>query len=208
MENEKTENTENAETVANDAAKKRLKSLKKAKRMLKELYSVAENSALTGAFQDGANAATQSYNQILAYVLRQDIDLEGMFPPLPEDSTYDTIAVASRVLRGYVECEIEEAEESEENNSEVNISLGSAGNRIHLSKGNKHINLEDLGTIKDIGKIIRDNLPDFMKNDYQEAEKERQEAERDRREAERDARDAERERREAERERREEHRED
>jgi hypothetical protein len=166
MENEKTENISNAVNTANDndAAKKRIKSLKKAKRMLKELYSVVEHSALTGAFQNGANAATQGYNQILAFIIRQGIDLENMFPPLPEDSSYDTVAVASQVLRGYVEGEIEESEEENgEGNSEVNILLGSAGNRIHLSKGNKHINLEDLGTIKDIGKLIRDNLPDFMK---------------------------------------------
>jgi hypothetical protein len=191
-------NTENTENKENNAAKKSLKSLKKAKRMLKELYSVVEHASLTGAFRHGGAAAAQGYNQILTFVRSQEMDTEltGMFSPLPEDTSYDTVAVATRLLLGYVEGEIEDAKDNdEESDSKVNILLGNAGSRIHLSKGNKHIDLEDLGTIKDIGKIIRDNLPNFIKIEHEESE-----AERDSRKAARELRDAEREMRDAERE--------
>lgn len=136
-----------------DEIEVKAKEIRKARRMLRELYSLSEHASLTGAFKkDGAQDAVQAYNQILTYVSAQGIDLQGMFSPLPEDASFSRLGVASRLLRSLLEEEEEEADKKG-----VKIIVGKHG------EASGHISIEELGKLKDIGTVIREHLPDFLK---------------------------------------------
>jgi len=114
--------------------------------MLKQMHSLATHSSLTGALAAGAVDAVAQYNQILERLTELGIISGNLFRPLPDDATFDRLGVASTLLEGYL---LEEGD----------------GDR---SSGNKHGNviignIGGLDELKDLGRIIRDNLPDFIR---------------------------------------------
>ena len=133
---------------------KQAKDIRRARRMLRELYSLAEHASLSGAFRkDGAVEGVQAYNQILRFLGEQAIETNGMFLPLAEDASFDRLGVAARLLRGY----LEEEEEGDTDKRGVKIVVGKHGEQ------GGHIAIEELGRLKDIGAIIREHLPDFLR---------------------------------------------
>nr|WP_309688912.1 hypothetical protein [Armatimonas sp.] len=137
---------------------KRAKEIRRVRRMIGELYSLAEHASLSGAFRkDGAMEAVRIYNDTLTVLQTHGVELQGMFAPLPSDASFDRIGVASRLLRGYLEEEDEEAFPGKVKNKGVKIMVGRHGEH------SGHIAMEELGKLKDIGSVIREHLPDWLR---------------------------------------------
>jgi hypothetical protein len=131
--------------------------LKKARKMLREISSLSEHVSLTrdpGRGSAGAEDAIRAYNDLLTYIQTQGVETMGMFSPLPNDASFDRVGVASRLLRALLDAELEEEESIEKS---VKVVVGRHG--THTS----HINTEELGKLKDIGAVIREHLPEWMR---------------------------------------------
>lgn len=121
--------------------------LRRIRRMLKQLYSLAEHSSLTGALAAGAVDAVEQYNRILERLEALGVTSGGLFKPLPEDASFDRLGVASKLLEGYLAEETVQPERTNSGDSN-NVFIGNIGN---------------LDELKDLGRVIRENLPDFLK---------------------------------------------
>jgi hypothetical protein len=150
---------ETTTTTFDPAAEKREKDIRRVRRMVGELYSLAEHASLTGAFRkEGAVEAVRIYNDVLTVLQSQGVELHGMFSPLPADASFDRIGVASRLLRGYLEDESDESNSGKNKSKGVKIVVGKHGEHTG------HINLEELGQLKDIGSVIREHLPEWLRS--------------------------------------------
>ena len=122
--------------------------IRRLRRLLKRMYSLAEHSSLTGALSDGGVDAVAQYNLILTRLGELGILSQTLFPPLPPDASFDRLGVASKLLEGYLEEEVADS-----------APMG-AGNHIHIG------NIGDIGAmeeLKDLGRLVRENLPEFLR---------------------------------------------
>ena len=129
--------------------------LKKARKMLREISSLSEHISLTRDSERGkagAEDAIRAYNDLLMYIQAQGIETMGMFSPLPSDASFDRVGVASRLLRALLDAELEEEESVEKS---VKVVVG--------KHGGHNIDIEGLGKIKDIGAVIREHLPEWLR---------------------------------------------
>ncbi|MBC8101376.1 MAG: hypothetical protein H7Z41_02150 [Cytophagales bacterium] len=120
--------------------------VRRIRRMLKQMYRLAEHSSLTGALSGGAVDAVSQYNAILKRLGELAVVSGTLFPVLPEDASFDRLGVASRLLEGYLEEETPETE-----------GRGAAGHNIVIG------NIGGLEDLKDLGRMVRENLPEFLR---------------------------------------------
>lgn len=109
-------------------------------RLLKQIYKISEHASLTGAFLNGGEDAREKYNLILAHLNKKGYDLELMFPPLPADASFERVGVAAKLLSAYIT-----DEDAEKAQSAPNIIIGNLGSF----------------ELKDLDKVIRENMPSF-----------------------------------------------
>jgi hypothetical protein len=89
----------------------------------------------------------QQYNRILKRLEELDVASLTLFPPLPDDACFDRLGVASKLLESYV------ADEP-----------GGDGRGVGGGAANVIIgNIGGLDDLKDLGRTIRENLPDFLR---------------------------------------------
>jgi hypothetical protein len=119
--------------------------IRRIRRLLKQMYQMAEHSSLTGALAGGATDVIQTYNLILTRLGELGVVSGPLFLALPQDASFDRLGVASKLLAGYLE---EEAPASDVLRGVNNIHIGSIAG------------LED---IKDLGRLVRENLPEFLR---------------------------------------------
>ena len=125
--------------------------LRRLRRMLKQMHSLSEHASLTGALSEGAMDAVQQYNRILRRLEELDVVTPGIFSMLPDDASFDRLGVLSKLLEGYLAEEFNDAPTNREG----------GGHKIIIGSNLGEINgLEEL---KDLGRIIRENLPDFLR---------------------------------------------
>jgi hypothetical protein len=122
--------------------------IRRIRRMLKQMYGMAESASLTGAFREGAQFAGEQYNAIRSHLLGLGVLSAGpLFPQLTGEMTWGRVAIACRMMEGYL--------------TEEGPPRG--GEKVILDSLN---GLEDL---KDLGRTIRDNLPEFLHRRAEEA---------------------------------------
>ena len=132
-----------------DRAEKAASEIRRIRRMLKQMYRLAEHASLTGAFSAGATDAVTQYNLILARLAELGAELGILFPPLPQDASFDRLGVASKLLEGYLEEEAPTPPVSAQAGLGHNIVIGG--------------NITGLEDLQDIGRMVRENLPDFLR---------------------------------------------
>jgi hypothetical protein len=120
--------------------------LRRIVRLLKKIAEMAEQTSLTGALSGGAIDALERYNLILTNLENKGIDLGGMFPPLPANASFDRVGVAANLLAAYLK-----EEEEERSLGAPNIVIGNLGS------------VSDLEKLKDLGKMIEENFPEWMR---------------------------------------------
>jgi hypothetical protein len=101
---------------------------------------------MTGALASGAPDAVEKYNLILKHLESKGYDVSILFPPLPEDSSFDRVGVAARLLEGYL------AEDAEDRPGKH----GPHGPNVIIG------NVAGLEELKDLGKTIRENIAEAL----------------------------------------------
>jgi hypothetical protein len=169
--------------------------IRRIRRLLRETVRLAEHASLTGSLDKGSKIAIRQYNHIREHL--QDIGAipDSLFQELDEDeATFDELGIVCGMLEGYL---VEEEEQPEPGGkSSPKLQVGMVG-------------LKELEDLKEIGKVIREGLPDFLRAQIhggpsgairieierameaaEEAREHAREAGREARQAERDARHA------------------
>ena len=135
------------------------KEIRRIRRLLIKTAEMAEGASLTGSLKQGGRAAVQQYNRALQYLEQVGEVPAGLFSQLPEDASLDEAGIAAMQLAGYLEDADEEgggeasssAKSGEHHGSYNNVFIGFGG-------------LKELEQLKELGKTMRDQLPDWIKN--------------------------------------------
>jgi len=172
--------------------------IRRLRRLLRETVRLAEHASLTGSLEKGGRIAIRQYNHIREHLQNTGAIPDGLFQELDEDdSSFDELGIVCGMLEGYLAEDEEILNEGGKNSAKIQVGM---------------VGVKDLEDLKEIGKVIREGLPDFLRKYSQggvgdsirvEIERSMEAAEAARelaREAERTAREAEREAREVERE--------
>jgi hypothetical protein len=123
------------------------KEIKRMIRLLESTAEIAEHASLTGTFKQGQKASLRQYNAILER-LKETEEIPGvLFPPLEEDAPFDEVGVACKQLAAYLQ------EEDE--------PVKARPREAPFLDGSPIINIG--GDLKDLGELIRDALPDWIK---------------------------------------------
>jgi hypothetical protein len=141
--------------------------VRRIRRMLRGMAKLAKDASLTGSLQDGVAASVQQYNLLLGRLEQLRVTPPGMFAPLRENAGFDEVGVAAALLSAYIEEDECEAREGH-GIGHGNVVIGLGG-------------LRQLEELKDLGRIIRQNLPDWLREKVErtaeaEAEKATREA--------------------------------
>ena len=139
--------------------------IRRLRRLLKEISELAQHASLTGALREGAPSAIRRYNAVLQQLERLGAVTPGFFGPLAETAGYDELGVDSKLLAGYIKEEGFDAE-SLPHDPHGNVIIGLGG-------------LGELAELKDLGKMIREQFPDWLRG-QQERHRERSERHRER----------------------------
>ena len=122
-------------------------------RMLRAMARMARDASVTGTLEKGARTSAQQYNRVLQYLEERSAVPPGLFPPLAEDASFDEVGVAAAQLYGFLE------PDSDEPRRHRGPGGHGAGNQIHIGFGG----LKDIRELKELGQIIRENLPDWVR---------------------------------------------
>lgn len=114
--------------------------VRRIRRVLRQMHQLAENSSLTGTLSGGAPEVAETYNRIHRYLTEQSVLSTNLFPSLPADASFERAGVAAKLLEGYL---------AEDAGSDIRVTLPPIQ--------------PQLDELRDIGRTIRDNLPDFLK---------------------------------------------
>jgi hypothetical protein len=124
---------------------------------------MAEGASLTGAMSGGKEFAVRSYNATVQHLTNAGEVPPGLFASLPEDANLDSVGLASAQLAEYLRAGLPDADQ------------GAAGQaNTKLGDGNVFFNIGGLG---DIGELVREHLPEWLRGKRGEAEPKESEAE-------------------------------
>jgi len=128
------------------------KEIKRMIRLLKSTAEIAQDASLTGMLEQGQKTSTRQYNAILERLKETEEIPDVLFPPLEEDASFDEVGVACKQLVAY----LKEDEEPEKT-------------RTQKASTGAHFKIVNAGgDLKDLGQLIRDALPDWMKKESEE----------------------------------------
>jgi hypothetical protein len=137
--------------------------LRRLVRVLERTVKMAEGASLTGAMSGGKEFAVRSYNATVQHLTSAGEVPPGLFVPLPEDANLDSVGLASAQLAEYLRAGLPEPDQ------------GAAGQaNTKLGDGNVFFNIGGLG---DIGELVREHLPEWLRGKRGEAEPKESEAE-------------------------------
>ena len=128
--------------------------VRRLRRLLKDIADLANHASLTGSLQGGVRTATRRYNTVIARLETLNVTSPGLFTALGDDTTFDELGVEASLLAGYLKEDEQPPAERGGNNSSapfINI-VGDLGS------------LHGLEELKDLGKQIRESLPEWMRN--------------------------------------------
>ena len=130
--------------------------IRRLQRLLQQISEIAQESSLTGGLTGGAPSAAKRYNSALGRLEELSVVSEGLFLPLPEGVSFDEIGVESKLLAGYLSTDVEPERREERQAPHFHGPVVIGG-------------LEGLEELKEIGQMIRDHLPDFLKASRKES---------------------------------------
>ena len=131
-----------------------LAEIKKTVRLLDNLKEIAGEASLTGSLSGGARTAVQQYNAIVRRMEQIGEVPAQYFPALAEDAKFDEVGVVASQLAAYIEIE-EEPEAQPLHHQE--------GPKINFEINGPVTALGDLDKLKELGEVIRQHLPGWMK---------------------------------------------
>ncbi len=134
--------------------------IKRRRRLLRESADIAQHASLTGSLAGGASRAVRRYNSVVARLEEIGAATPGMFEPLPDTTTFDELGVESTLLAGYLKEDIDQYERQQS----AQAGQGGGGpNNLFITSANSLEGLKDLQELKDLGRMIREGFPEWMK---------------------------------------------
>lgn len=126
--------------------------IRRIRRLLRETVKLAEHASLTGSLEKGGRIAIRQYNHIRNHLQEIGAIPEELFQELDEnDCSFDELGIVSGMLEGYL---AEDEEVMQEGKASGKVQVGMVG-------------LKELEDLKEIGKVIRESLPDFLRQQIQ-----------------------------------------
>lgn len=143
------------------------KEIRKVIHMLRATAKAAEQAALTGAYSTGGPAFVRQYNAVLEHLKEIGVLREKLFPPLEAEVNSGEAGLLCTQLAAYLEGELPASEEG----------LGQPG--AHCVKESPSItiatgNIGDLGSLKDLGELIRRHLPAWLRGATEQEDADRE----------------------------------
>jgi hypothetical protein len=125
-----------------------LPEIRRIRRLLRETVRLAEHASLTGSLDKGSRIAIRQYNHIREHLQEIGAVPVDLFQELDEDeSTFDELGIVCGMLEGYL---VEDEEILNEGKGPTKVQVGMVG-------------LKELEDLKEIGKVIRESLPEFLR---------------------------------------------
>lgn len=137
------------------------KELKRIHRLLRQMAETVEHASLTGSLQQGGGQAIQQYNSIVARLEQIGEIPAGFFPPLTPDIPFDGIGIAAGNLAAYIEDAIEEENPQSNGGSDREHRVDSPSFSVNIGGP---VTLGDLESLRSLGDILRNNMPDWIKD--------------------------------------------
>jgi hypothetical protein len=129
-------------------------------RVLAGIEKTAREASLTGQLAGGQAIAIRQYNAILERLERADAVPAGIFAPLPETAAFDEVGVAASSLAQYLRGDDEEGESRRR--------WREGGGVFEATP--HHVKIVGFpGNISDLGGMLREYLPDFLRQRVDEA---------------------------------------
>ena len=122
--------------------------IRRIRRLLHETVRLAEHASLTGSLDKGSRFAIRQYNHIREHL--QDIGAipDDLFQDLDEnEATFDELGIVCGMLESYLM------------DDEEVVDAGPT----HSAKVVGMVGLKELEDLKEIGKVIRESLPEFLR---------------------------------------------
>src|SRR5438128_8207696 len=129
--------------------------LRRVIRMLERTVKMAEGASLTGAMSGGKEFAVRSYNSTVQHLTDTGEVPPALFPRLSEDANLDAVGLASGQLAEYLSAGLPEQEEPKGKGGSM---IGGDGFVINL------------GGLGDIGELVREHLPEWLRGKRGEPE--------------------------------------
>ncbi len=145
------------EMVERSAEREKATEVRRLRRLLKDIGDLAQHASLTGSLQGGAATAVRRYNAVVRRLTELGAISPGLFSPISDESSFDELGVEATLLSGYLKEDEPPANERGGNKSGNNSApfiniVGPLGS------------MEGMDQLKDLGKVIRDSLPEWVKN--------------------------------------------
>ena len=126
------------------------KEIKRMIRLLESTAKIAQDASMTGMLEEGVKASVRQYNAILERLKETEEIPDALFPPLEGDASFDVsfdeVGVACKQLVAYLQEEEEPAKARRPKGGDFHSPIINIG-----------------GDLKDLGELIRDALPEWMK---------------------------------------------
>ena len=143
----------------------RSEQVRRIRRLLRATARMAHDATLTGGFEKGARSAAQQYNQSLQFLENSGEVPPGFFRRLADEASFDEVGVAAAQLAAY----ITEDEEGDPGGGRKGRGLGDHNSITITGFGG----LKELQELRDLGQVIREHLPDWMRHRTTEEREER-----------------------------------
>ncbi len=124
--------------------------------LVESTAKLAKEATLTGMLKGGEKRCIKQFNNALNRLIEIDIVPEGLFDPLEEDAEVSEVGVACYHLAGFLKSDLDEFEISQKKMDKEKI---------------KKIIVGNIGELKDLGEVIRQSMPDFLKDAWKETKK-------------------------------------
>jgi hypothetical protein len=122
-------------------------------RMLVSISKMAREASLTGQLKNGKGMAIRQYNAVLERLKELEVISGDLFPPVSEDAPFDEVGVAAWQLAEFLR---------EDDEEEHRRKWRAGGGVFEASPG--HVKIVGFpGNISDLGDVLREYLPDFIK---------------------------------------------
>jgi hypothetical protein len=121
--------------------------------MLAGISKTAREASLTGQLSGGKAVAIRQYNAILTRIAELGVTSSDLFAPLSEEASFDEVGVAASQLADFLR---------EDEEEEHRRRWRHGGGVFEASPG--HVKIVGFpGNISDLGDVLREYLPDFIK---------------------------------------------
>jgi hypothetical protein len=124
---------------------KELREMRQIIGLLEKSFRIARDASMTGSMQGGKEYILEQYNSIVKNLTERRTLAAGFFPPLSADASYDAVGVACGQLAEYLKAGLPEERERERRH----------GRNVNI--------IGNVGDLKEIGELIRESLPEWMR---------------------------------------------